>query len=163
MAITQRRNAGYSRPKDRATRWQDLSRESQTDIEGQMRSLGMAKSTVGEERGKLEAVQARPSNSPKTRRKAGQRITSLEALQPHLKDEPITLRKAANSRVSLVKAGMQRTATEGTSHNQDWFFQHHKKLADVAADTGHDRYRVIGASAVMSPQNNPEQELSAVT
>ena len=44
----------------------------------------------------------------------------------------------------------------------DWYFQHHAKLAAVAEATGHTRQQVIAASAVMSPQNNPDQEYAAV-
>jgi hypothetical protein len=150
-------------PTNRALQWQDMPKVAQQDIAGQMRNLGMARSGVSEQHTRLQAAATNPQSKERTREKAANRTLSLAAIAPHLKDDPITLGKAANARVGLVKAGAQRARSEGIATGQDWYFQHNRKLRGVAAETGHDPSHVIAASAVMSPQNNPEQELTAVT
>jgi hypothetical protein len=149
-------------PTGRAMQWGDIPREGQQDLNAQMRERGMAASGIGEQRTRLEEARDRPGNLPRTARKAEQRLTSLSALSEHLEDKPITHQGAAGARVGLVTQGAKRTLAEGTDPGHDWYFQHHRKLENVAAATGHDKYKVIAASAVMSPQNNPEQELTAV-
>jgi hypothetical protein len=140
-----------------------MPKVAQQDISGQMANLGMARSGIATQRSRLETAAANPESKPKTREKAANRVKSLEAIGPHLRDAPITHTKATNARVRLVEEGAQRALSQGTDPKHDWYFQHHGRLAEVAAETGHDRYAVIGASAVMSPQNNPEQELAAVS
>jgi len=157
------KRADVTPPKRTALQWSDMPQASQQDVSGQMRNLGMARSGVGEQQQRLEAVAAKETNAPKTRQKAGDRLASLAAIGPHLTDNPITHTKATNARVRLVDQGVARSQAEGTNAKHDWYFQHNKKLGDVARDTGYERDTMITASAVMSPQNNPEQELSAVT
>src|SRR3982750_1299565 len=78
--------------------------------------------------------------------------------------EPIT------SRVTNKQTGESRDIEIGSgSHvaglghlGADWYFKHHAKLGAVAAETGIGKPEVIAGSAVMSPQNNPVQELAAV-
>lgn len=163
MPRAPQRKAPVEPPTNRALQWQDMPKVAQQDIAGQMRNLGMARSGVGEQSARLQAAATNPASKEKTRGKAANRMLSLAAIAPHLKDDPITLGKAANARVGLVKAGAARAQSEGISTGQDWYFKHNRKLRNVAADTGHDPSHVIAASAVMSPQNNPEQELTAVT
>jgi hypothetical protein len=153
---------GVQQPSDRAMQWQDMPRESRGGLHSQMKGLGMAASTIPERRTKLEETRDRPGNLPRTSMKATQRLTSLSALESHLVDKPITMRGASSRRETLVKGGGARTIAEGTDPGHDWYFQHNRKLGAVATSTGHSKESVIAASAVMSPQNNPEQELSAV-
>lgn len=153
---------GVSQPTDRVMQWGDMPKESQRDVSGQMRNMGMAASGVATQRGRLEATRDRPGNLPKSAEKAGQRLSSLAALGEHLVDRPITHQAAAAHRVSLVEAGGRRAMLEGTDTGTNWYFSHHQRLSNVAHATGHSKASVIAASAVMSPQNNPEQELTAV-
>jgi hypothetical protein len=152
-------------PQDRPLQWQDISQRSRVDLNAQVRDLGKAASGISEQRASLEAVRDRPSNKPKTRKKAEQRLSTLGAMEEAgvYRDRPITHAGAAEARVNLTLAGAKRTREEGTDPGHNWYFEHHNKLARIADATGHDKNRVIAASAVMSPQNNPEQELSAVT
>jgi hypothetical protein len=139
-----------------------MPKEAQRDVSAQVRGLGMASSGVARQRARLEASRDKPGVKATSRNKASQRLSSLAALEPHLEDRPITLQGAAGHRQRLVQQGARRTMREGTESGHNWYFQHHGRLADVAQATGHDKHRVIAASAVMSPQNNPEQELTAV-
>ena len=157
-----RRTDRTAPPTEKALQWQDMPTAAHRDVNAQMRNLGMAASGVGTQRTRLEAVQARPGSKTTTIAKAGQRLLSLAALEPHLADRPITHSGAAAARVGLVQRGGARALREGTDPGHNWYFQHHAKLAQVADYTGHERSKVIAASAVMSPQNNPEQELTAV-
>src|SRR5262252_4434441 len=161
--MPKRTRRGVQQPEGRAMQWQDMPRESRGGLGEQMRALGAARSSVPQRRTELQATRDRPGNLPITSMKATQRLTSLEAIEPHLTDRPITHRGAASRRERLVRAGGQRTLAEGTNPGHDWYFQHNRKLGQVATSTGQDKSRVIAASAVMSPQNNPEQELHAVT
>lgn len=149
-------------PTDRALQWGDIPKEGQAHLSEQVKGLGMARSSVEGGLAKLAEARDRPTNNPNSRRKATQRIASLQAIAPHLTDDPITHVKASNARYNLTKAGMARQAETGEDPNHGWYFNHHKRLSEVAEATGHAKDRVIAASAVMSPQNNPEQELTAV-
>lgn len=142
--------------------WADIPREGQQHLSAQVKGLGMAKSGVEQGLSRLASSRDKASNNPSSRAKASQRIASLEAIAPHLTDDPITHVKAANARYDLTKAGMARQVTTGEDPHHGWYFEHHRKLTDVAEATGHSKDKVIAASAVMSPQNNPEQELTAV-
>jgi hypothetical protein len=148
-------------PADKAMQWQDMPPEARQHLSGQVRAMGMGASSVETQRGRLQRTEANAGN-PRTAAKAQQRQTSLTALTPHLQDKPITHAGAANRRVNLTMQGAERSRTEGTDSGQGWYFNHHRRLAEVAATSGIDKTRVIAASAVMSPQNNPEQELTAV-
>jgi hypothetical protein len=142
--------------------WADIPTEGQQHLSAQVKGLGMARSGVEEGLSRLVTARDRPTNNARSQNKAGQRIASLTAIAPHLTDDPITHVKAANARYNLTKQGMARQATTGEDPHHDWYFNHHRRLAEVAAETGHAKSSVIAASAVMSPQNNPEQELTAV-
>jgi hypothetical protein len=142
--------------------WQDMPAPARQHLSGQVRALGMGASGVGAQMSRLQRTEASAGN-PRTQAKAQQRQASLTALTPHLQDKPITHAGAASRRVNLTLQGAERSRTEGTDSGQGWYFNHHKRLADVAAVSGMDKSRVIAASAVMSPQNNPEQELQAVS
>jgi hypothetical protein len=148
-------------PSTKALQWQDMPAEARQNLSSQVRGLGMGASGVSTQMGRLQRSEANAGND-RTRDKARQRQTSLAALAPHLQDKPITHQGAANRRVNLTMQGAQRSRTEGTDSGQGWYFNHHKRLAEVASVSGIDKSRVIAASAVMSPQNNPEQELTAV-
>ena len=150
-------------PEERALQWQDMPSSAQQGLSQQMVGLGMSRSTVGQQREKLVRARDTLGNAPLTVTKSGQRLVSLAALAPHFKDKPITHSGAASRRVGLVERGGQRTLREGTDPGHDWYFQHNRKLDLVAHTTGHSKAAVVAASAVMSPQNNPEQELTAVT
>jgi hypothetical protein len=152
---------GAPPPSTHAMQWQDMPSEARTALTGQVRSLGMAASGVDTQMARLQRTEAAAGN-PRTQAKAQQRQTSLAAIGPTLTDKPITHAGAAQRRVDLTMAGAERSRTEGTDSGQGWYFNHHRRLAEVAAVSGMDKSRVIAASAVMSPQNNPEQELTAV-
>jgi hypothetical protein len=160
--MPKRTHRGMQQPEGHAMQWQDMPRGSKGALSDQMSGLGMAKSSIPERRQKLEETRDRPGNLPRTSMKATQRLSGLTAMEPHLQDKPITMRGASSRRESLVKAGGQRMIAEGTDPGHDWYFQHNRKLGAVAHSTGHSKESVVAASAVMSPQNNPEQELSAV-
>ena len=54
-------------------------------------------------------------------------------------------------------------SSAGLGHiGADWYPEHHAKLKGTSEQTGHTTAQVIAASAVMSPQNSPDQEYEAV-
>jgi hypothetical protein len=162
MTIT-KRTPLVQPPADKALQFTDMPGKSQRNLSSQVRKLGNQKTDIKNQQARLQRAADNPQSSEKTRTKARQRLTSQSALAATLVNAPITHESAAANRVGLVERGNERSVREGTNAGHGWYFEHHKKLADVAAATGNDRYKVIAASAVMSPQNNPEQELSAVT
>lgn len=149
-------------PSTHAMQWQDMPSEARAHLSGQMKNLGQGASGAPTQMARLQASEASAGNE-RTQNKAVQRQASLTALTPTLVDKPITHQGAANRRVDLTMQGAERSRTTGEAHNQDWYFNHNRRLSEVAASSGVDKARVIAASAVMSPQNNPEQELTAVT
>ena len=149
-------------PENKAMQWQDMPTVAKRDVNAQMRNLGMAASGIEAQQTRLITTRDRPGSKAITRTKAGQRLASLAAVGEHLVDRPITHAGAAAHRVALVQRGGQRTLREGTDPGHNWYFAHNRKLDNIAYATGHDKDRVVAASAVMSPQNNPEQELTAV-
>lgn len=148
-------------PTTHAMQWGDMPAEARQHLSGQMKGLGQGSSGVPKQMARLQRSEASAGNE-RTRNKAQQRQTSLAALGPVLTDTPITHAGAANRRVALTMQGAERSRNTGEAHNQDWYFNHNRRLSEVAAVSGVDKSRVVAASAVMSPQNNPEQELTAV-
>lgn len=157
--ITQRGGA----PRNRALRWEDIAKEGQGELNTRMAGLGASRSGVSARRENLNRQMTSPDTNSKTKVKAGQRRGALNALEPVLRNDPITHRKATSARASLVQQNANREVSEGTETGTDWYFRHHQKMADVAADTGFSKDKVIAASAVMSPQNAPDQEAAAIS
>lgn len=150
-------------PRNRALRWEDISKEGQGELNTRMAGLGASRSGIPARRENLERQMSSGGTNQKTKVKAEQRLNALNAFEPVLRNDPITHRKATGARASLVQQNAARQVSEGTETETDWYFRHHQKMADVAADTGFSKDKVIAASAVMSPQNAPDQEAAAVS
>lgn len=93
---------------------------------------------------------------------------------PHLEDKPIIFNQAVQRREDLFYAGLERGEAEDIDHlggdGMAWYFNHHRKIRDAMVGTDFEGYdgernvnRAIEASGMMSPQNDPKNELRAVT
>lgn len=139
--------------------WHDLTPEGRGVIEKNMRSVGMSMP---------ERVQAGIEHMKgSTAKKAEATRTSLEAIQPHVTREPVSLGRAAGHRSRLYTDAVVRRQQEGNSNNvipagADWYFEHHARLSVAAEKQGHDPQRARVGSALMSPQNSPENERAAM-
>jgi len=165
-----------SMPVDRPLRMGDISRAGQANLNAQMRNLGYAKRDQPGLMSALSETITDPSRPEKTRNAAQRRIITHEAMAEAnvFTNKPITMAGAVHSQHGMVVSAQARARRDapmvgggsqgaGLGHlGADWYFQHHAKLAAVAEATGHTRQQVIAASAVMSPQNNPDQEYAAV-
>jgi hypothetical protein len=129
----------------------------------QMSRLGRAKSDVPAQRRRLKEAAVNPEASDISRNKAERRLLSQKALSPTFVNAPITHEGAAERRYNLVQSGVERSTEQGLPTGHHWYFEHNRRLSNVSRLTGHSHESVVAASAVMSPQNNPEQELTAVT
>jgi hypothetical protein len=114
---------------------------------------------------------------------------AVETALPYLKDKKVTVNSAANNRVSFFEKAAQtespittqiqkylpttledgsidsgvRSVPESGLAGAGWYFKHHKDIADAAKTHGFDTNRAITASAIMSPQNSPNNEKEAVS
>jgi hypothetical protein len=145
-----------------------------------MAKLGNARSgQAGLMRGLRQTV-ADPDRPEKARDAAARRLVTHGAMKEAgaFVNKPVTMDTAVESQLGLIHRGIARGRAdapmtgvkEGSGSNvaglghlgADWYFQHNAKLGAVAAQTGIGKPEVIAGSAVMSPQNNPVQELAAV-
>ena len=160
---TKRKVPNVSPPEHKALQWEDMPATAQKDISRQMVRLGRAKSDVPAQRRRLKTAAANPEASEISQNKAQRRLLSQKALAPTFENTPITHEGAAEHRYSLVRAGVERSTAEDLPTGHHWYFEHNRRLSNVSRLTGHSHDAVVAASAVMSPQNNPEQELTSVT
>lgn len=91
---------------------------------------------------------------------------AVEASQPYLKNKNVTVATAATNRRRMAEAAATDSVTRHEHENlpgAGWYFEHHRDLRNAAQATGFDTDRAITASAVMSPQNSPDNEKAAVS
>lgn len=111
---------------------------------------------------------ATSSNSPaagRTAKKNEQALERLAVVEPHLTNRRVTLDSAASNRTGLVRRGVERSRRDGTGlegAGAGWYFEHRRGLNQTASQFKMDESRVVKASALMSPQNAPENERRAV-
>lgn len=90
---------------------------------------------------------------------------AVKSVLPHLTDKKSNLKIATANRVSHIKAGATqpelRSEGEGLP-GAGWYFQHHSDISRAAQEHGVGTTTAITASAVMSPQNSPDNEKKAV-
>lgn len=145
---------------NRIVQWDDLPKEGQAIAATNMRSMGESMP----ERVQTSIESAKRSKQTKSK----QTQASLEAIAPHVTREPVTLQCAANSRQRLYRdAQIRKQETDPNPDNvlpdgSDWYFEHNARIAHAADQVGYPREWAQGASAVMSPQNAPENERAAV-
>lgn len=164
-------------PDDRPLQYSDLSKEGRKVADAQMDNTGKAKSNAVVARSSLESTRDRglasgTASGKRTAKKAEQKLNALDAVEPRLKDITVTLTKAANRRTKLVRAGASRASRESPdglgggsrlrAAGVGWYFDHRADLNKIAAEHGIHEDAIITASAVMSPQNPPENEKAAV-
>jgi hypothetical protein len=167
-------------PPGRALRYDDLTPQGRNKLDQRMAKLGNARSgQAGLMRGLRQTV-ADPDRPEKARDAAARRLVTHGAMKEAgaFVNKPVTMDTAVESQLGLIHRGIARGRAdapmtgvkEGSGSNvaglghlgADWYFQHNAKLGAVAAQTGIGKPEVIAGSAVMSPQNNPVQELAAV-
>jgi hypothetical protein len=91
---------------------------------------------------------------------------AVNAVAPYLTDQPSSLNTAAENRVSHIVAGASDPAIRKPEENlpgAGWYFQHNADITRVAHEHGIHPNVAITASAVMSPQNSPDNEKLAVS
>lgn len=139
--------------------WEDLSRQGQKIVSDNMQ-------TVGEtlpDRVSTGIAKAKVSKN----KKAPQTLRALEAIEPHVRSEKVTLQKAANSRQRLYRDAQIRQQASGNPDNvipegADWYFEHHARITHDAEQMGFPGHWARTGSAVMSPQNSPENERASI-
>lgn len=140
--------------------WHDLDRSGQRVVEQNMRQVGMSMPQ--------RVAQGIEQASNSSAKKADVTRASLSAVQPYVRPEPVSLRRAAGHRTRLYNDALVRqTQSASNPHNvipqgADWYFEHHARVSQAAEQQGHDPERARYGSALMSPQNSPENERAAM-
>lgn len=148
-----------------AIQMHDLSPVGRQVVNAQMRSAGQTireRNDAAQERASLTAVT--PGGSAANKKKAGVLANTYDTIGPHLRNRTITPASAANVRSGFYDRAIQSATDRGRSvpDGAGWYFDHHRDIAKVAKETGHDASKAVIASAVMSPQNSPDNEKSAI-
>ena len=90
---------------------------------------------------------------------------TVKSIIPHLTNKPSNLKIASANRVSHIKAGATNPSLRAEGENlpgAGWYFKHHGDISKAAQEHGVGTNTAITASAVMSPQNSPDNEKKAV-
>lgn len=133
--------------------YSDLNREQQRAAEG------AAFGSTSNMKTRAEEYISSGRGKPKDRE-------AISAALPYLKDKKVSIASAARNRKSMIE---QAATDPSVSHAHEnlpgagWYFEHHRDLANSAKDHGFETSRAVTASAVMSPQNSPENEKAAVS
>jgi hypothetical protein len=96
----------------------------------------------------------------------GKEREAIQVARPYLKNKNVTVASAAANRTKMVESAAR---SETTRHAHEsvpgagWYFEHHAAIDNAAKAHGFDTSRAITASAVMSPQNSPENERAAAS
>jgi hypothetical protein len=172
-------------PPGRALRVGDLTPQGSAKLDQRMSRLGNAKTGQRTIMRRLAKQAVDPNASEETRDQSARRLVTHKAMKAAgaFVDRDITMENAVESQTGYINRGRERGHRDFESglpgmHTDrrptdrpvmglsdlgaDWYFEHHGKLAGVSKETGIDKERVITGSTVMSPQNNPVQELAAV-
>lgn len=153
-----------SAPAGRPLQWSDISAQGQRVVAANMNEASRTMRQRNAAAGARMASLATTGKSPASRNKAKVLANTHANLQPHLVNKGLTLDSAADSRVRSYE-GAERSANERGRDVPDgtgWYFEHHRDIRDVAKQTGFDPSRAIVGSAVMSPNNSPDNEKAAI-
>lgn len=153
----------------------------------QMRQWGRARSGTPAALERIDASIERakgaiedPATPQKKRESATRTLKKQEAskqvvssLSEDLIDADVTLDTAAQRRTDLTRDSARRAIREAPiglgggsrlrAAGAGWYFDHHADLDATAKQHGVDTSRLITASAVMSPQNSPDNEKAAAS
>jgi len=91
---------------------------------------------------------------------------AVKNVLPYLTNKRSSLNTAAKNRVEHITAGATNPELRSEGENLSgagWYFEHHGDISKAAQEHGVDTNTAITASAVMSPQNSPDNEKQAVT
>jgi len=148
-------------PQGRALQWSDLSTGGRKALDANMRASGLNLSSNIAEVQQREKEKSVSGSTPATRSAGRKAAEALGAVQEHIVDKPVTVAHASTRRANLVKEAEQETPGD-TPSGTGWYYRHHGEIAAAGHQHGVDPDRAITASAVMSPQNSPENEKAAV-
>lgn len=87
---------------------------------------------------------------------------AVAAALPYITNKKVSVRTAATKRVNLMKEAAVHPEYDEQFAGAGWYFDHHRAIDESASTHGFDTNAAITASAVMSPQNSPENEKAAV-
>lgn len=143
----------------RVVQWEDFPPAGRKIVETNMNKVGRTMP----ERTADQATKALSSTSDTTRRQG----RALEAIQPHMVPRSVSVARAATNRTRLYNDALARKQLEGNPDNvipdgTNWYFEHHARLTLDAKRHGVDPANARAASALMSPQNSPENERAAM-
>lgn len=138
-----------------AVQWEDIHRpDVAAHLVGQTGQAPQRAAT------KLERGMPTSGTSESHAAKVGVKLDTLDAVHPYLREAKVTLQTAANRRESMYNHA--EVNEHGDPEGSGWYFQHHGDIAASAAHHGYDTQTAITASAVMSPQNSPDNEKASV-
>jgi hypothetical protein len=147
-----------ARTQGRAIQWGDLTKDARGRVSGQINDLG--RNMQANVRRRLDVL-----HGPNPPAKAEKEAKTLSDIQPHVRNRAVNVSGAADRRVEHYDRAIHDAQARGESApaGAGWYFKHHGDIASVAHDTGFHPDHAIVASAVMSPQNSPENEKAAVS
>jgi len=139
--------------------WDDLN-------SGQRRVVSDNIRTAGEQMPQRVATGIEKAKAS-SNKNASQTVSTLRGIAPHVRSEPVTMQRAANNRQRLYQDALVRQQGAGhpenvTPEGSDWYFEHHARIAQSADRHGFPPAWAHAGSAVMSPQNSPENERAAI-
>lgn len=112
-----------------------------------------------------QAKLADPSSSAEDIRSAKGAVSKYQAVKKYGKSgQPVTMEGATDARVGLVHDAEARARRHGHTvpHGAMWYPQHNEDITRAAQAHGFEPRDAITASAVMSPQNAPDNEKASV-
>lgn len=147
-----------------ALQMSDLSPVGRKVVHAQMRQAGLTMRERNADAQGRAAHIAVHGGTADSRNKGRVMADTHDLIAPHLRDRAITPASAANVRSKMYSRAIDSAHERGltTPDGAGWYFNHHADIAAAAKATGHDVDRAITASAVMSPQNGPDNEKAAV-
>jgi hypothetical protein len=146
----------------RALQYSDLDAPGQRALNRRMASLGNPSARMAARLKQLDAAAENPDGAADYRAKAGKQAKNLRAIRGETVRAEVTLDAAADRRIEHFANGLARSQAEGVDSGAGWYFGHRGELDRTAAEHGFPEDRIITASAMMSPQNSPENERAAV-
>lgn len=138
---------------DKVLQYSDLNREQKKAAEG------AAFGSTSNMKTRAQEYIASGKGKPKDRE-------AVEASIPYMKDKKVSIGSAARNRSRMVE---QAATDPSLSHEHEnlpgagWYFEHHRDISSAARQHGYESSAAITASAVMSPQNSPDNEKEAVS
>ena len=137
-----------------AMQFKDMSAEGQRGTRRLVRQIGDAPARADTE---IARLSAHPARSPKM----DVALESTRLARPGLRKTNVTLESAAAGRAALYHQAVESAPQGEEPAGTGWYFHHHGALSSMAKQHGFDTDTAITASAVMSPNNSPSNELAA--